>query len=82
MAAKARGEVAVTHLSALVEEEEATRRELIDWEPPTPELALEKMLCLLAHVLAGKVAFDEQALSTLRAQIGQLQVVACAGPEP
>ena len=48
--------------------EAATRNHLIDWEAPTAPLAVEKLLHLLAHVLVGKIAFDEEALAKIQAQ--------------
>lgn len=53
--------------------EAATRDDLIDWEAPTVTLAVEKLLHLLAHVLAGQIALDEEALAKIRAQSRRLQ---------
>ncbi|WP_141105550.1 MULTISPECIES: hypothetical protein [unclassified Rhizobium] len=53
--------------------EVATRNDLVDWEAPTATLAVEKLLHLLAHVLAGQIALDEQALAKIRAQSRRFQ---------
>jgi len=60
-------------LNAVLASEAAARNDLIDWEAPTTTLAIEKLLHLLAHVLAGQIAFDEDALAKIKAQSRRFQ---------
>ncbi|WP_431323406.1 hypothetical protein [Rhizobium sp. YTU87027] len=65
-----RASVNVTRLelNKVLASEAATRDDLIDWEAPTATLAVEKLLHLLAHVLVGQIAFDDEALAKIKAQ--------------
>ncbi len=52
--------------------ETATRQRLLEWEAPTTALAIEKLVHLLAHVLAGQLEFDDRSLDLIRREVARI----------
>jgi len=59
-------------VSTAFADEQVTRKDLIGWQAPTAPLAVKKLLHLLAHVLAAKLAFDEESLAEIEAESRRL----------
>ncbi|MDR7145133.1 hypothetical protein [Rhizobium sp. BE258] len=62
-----------TALEPLLADEAKKRAEFIYWEPPSASLAVDKLLRLLAHCLAGGLAFDDAELFGIRNQVQRLR---------
>lgn len=52
--------------------ETATRKRLLEWEAPTAALAIEKLIHLLAHVLAAQLEFDDRSLDLIRLEVARI----------